>query len=289
MKREHYSVLSYYGKGLKEMTYHELMQEHAVMYWWTQFLKQQIFRYERITSSYSQWVEKENAEWLEKITKMYEDGEITQYGFMLRKGRIGNKNRKLSNRFARLNYLKMIYYESMAYKKLVKERKALKAKPKKRNKPRQGIYKVNNFKPRKSTQRRNRLNIQTYQNFMRWTNEQEKKGLGELWNKEEFDKVCANRGYVTDIMIRFMISNETGCDMLQARFMHENGCFTWLQIMLIGACLQLTPTEFAECFMSGYFKEIGNGLYQATYDKIPKEAVISVPIFESADDKSEDS
>lgn len=90
-------------------------------------------------------------------------------------------------------------------------------------------------------------------------------------------------------MIHHMIATELGSNMVQAKYMYENGCFTWLQIMLIGACLQLTPTEFAECFMSGYFKEIGNGLYQATYDKIPAEAIVSEPIFESPDDKSEDS
>lgn len=295
MKMSNRSPLSVFGKDLNEMTYEELKAEHEVYYWWTWFLRKVIFEKETKTISYDKAVQEQVAEKLRDANERYEKGEISQYSLFLYQGQAKRKTLAVERRYQRVEFLKQMQYDALAHKELLKERLAVKPKPKKKYKSQEkkrkhSPYKRKKFKPRKSYTRRKYNYVEGWKTWVRWTKEQEKRPLGELWNKKAFMRVCANHGYVTPDMVQMMVSTETDCSMVQAKYMIDNGCFTWLQIMLIGAALQITPTEFAEVFMSGYFVEIGHGIYQASYDKIPEEAIMSKPmeVIKSEDDKSQD-
>ena len=54
--------------------------------------------------------------------------------------------------------------------------------------------------------------------------------------------------------------------MSTAKKLLRTGCFTWGQALVVGALFEMTPKEFADCFMSGYFKEVREGEFRAVVD-----------------------
>lgn len=282
-------ILTFFGKDITDMTYPELRRERELHIWFSVRMMKLADAVEYDVSQ-REHIKEDFKPLIQALDEAYDRGELTQGEYFNQKGVYTKKLLALERTEHKAQFARMAQFQHRAYMNLLDERLATLPKPRrKKRKPRASIYRKNNFKRYTSDQRKWEKYRDMRKSFLKWQQHQERQSLGELWNKEAFISICASRGYVSELMIQQLISMQTDSTMTQSRYMLDNGCFTWLQIMLIGAALQLTPTEFAECFMSGYFKEIGNGLYQATYDKIPAEAIVSEPIFESPDDKSEDS
>ena len=53
----------------------------------------------------------------------------------------------------------------------------------------------------------------------------------------------------------------------------DKGRFTWGQVLVLGAWLQMTPKEFCDIFLSGYFTEY-YGRYIASYDNLDREVLL---------------
>lgn len=88
----------------------------------------------------------------------------------------------------------------------------------------------------------------------------------EQWSKETLMKIASDRGYRSEQAVVYALSSELGCTMATAKKMLETGRMTWGQVMVIGAMFEMTPREFCDTFMRGYFKETTVGTFVATLD-----------------------
>ena len=100
-----------------------------------------------------------------------------------------------------------------------------------------------------------------------------KDGISLSWDKEKFMLVAKDRGYLTEEGVIYIVGKELGLKRPAAKLIIEKGKFTWGQVLCIGALFEMTPKEFCDIFMAGYFVE-KFGEYRASYDNIDKTALL---------------
>lgn len=93
------------------------------------------------------------------------------------------------------------------------------------------------------------------------------------WDREKFNLIAADRGYQTDDMILSAVAKELRLDRTRARLVIESGRFSWGQVLCLGALMQMTPKEFCDTFLAGYFVE-RFGEYRAEYDNIDRDLLL---------------
>lgn len=101
----------------------------------------------------------------------------------------------------------------------------------------------------------------------------EKDEVNISWDREKFLLVAQDRGYLTEEGIVYAISNEFGIQRPAAQTLINKGKFTWGQVMCIGALFEMTPKEFCDIFLSGYFVQ-KYGEFRASYDNIDRTALL---------------
>lgn len=121
----------------------------------------------------------------------------------------------------------------------------------------------------------------------RMSKEARREGINLQWDKEKFLLVARDRGYQTEEALIYAVKNELGLNYERARIMVDRGRFTWGQALCIGAMLEMTPREFCDVFMSGYFVEY-MGEYYASYENIDKSALMKRAILPAADTEKSD-
>lgn len=104
------------------------------------------------------------------------------------------------------------------------------------------------------------------------------------WDRDTFFLVATDRGYQTEEMVISLVGKALNLDRNRARIVLASGRFTWGQVLVLGAEMQMTPREFCDTFMSGYFTE-QYGEFRADYGNINKlqllkQAVKSAPQLE---------
>lgn len=98
-------------------------------------------------------------------------------------------------------------------------------------------------------------------------------GIKPSWDRDKFMLVARDRGYLTEQSVIHAVSEELLVSRDMARVLLDKGKFTWGQVMCLGAMLQMTPKEFCDIFLSGYFTEY-YGRYIASYDNLDREVLL---------------
>lgn len=119
--------------------------------------------------------------------------------------------------------------------------------------------------------RRRRLYLRD--NFTKWNFTRTQDGLYVSWDKDKFNLIAQDRGYRTDEMVLSAVAEELRMSRTNAKLAIENGRFTWGQVLCLGAMMQMTPKEFCDTFLSGYFVE-QFGEYRAEYDNLDKAQLL---------------
>lgn len=101
----------------------------------------------------------------------------------------------------------------------------------------------------------------------------ENDSLRMSWDKSKFLLIAADRGYQTESALIGDIAKELVLDRSGAKLLVDKGRFTWGQVLCLGAMLEMTPKEFCDTFLSGYFVDQA-GEYRASYDNIDKLALL---------------
>lgn len=86
------------------------------------------------------------------------------------------------------------------------------------------------------------------------------------WDVDKLMSVARDRGYFTEIGIASIISEALNITITSANALIKTGKLSWGQCMVIGAVFEMTPKEFCDVFMSGYFQEVADGVYRAKVD-----------------------
>lgn len=106
-----------------------------------------------------------------------------------------------------------------------------------------------------------------------WNKAVDRDGISMSWDREKFFLIANDRGYQTEGAVIYAIQNELGLDRPKAESIMRKGKFTWGQVLCLGAMLQMTPKEFCDTFLMGYFEEYF-GEYRATYKNLDKEELL---------------
>lgn len=98
-------------------------------------------------------------------------------------------------------------------------------------------------------------------------------GLLVSWDKERFLLIAQDRGYQTEDAIVQDVSKELNIGLAKARILIDKGRFTWGQVLCLGALMQMTPKEFCDTFLAGYFTN-QFGEYRASYSNISRTKLL---------------
>lgn len=112
-----------------------------------------------------------------------------------------------------------------------------------------------------------------------------REGINLQWDKDKFLLVAKDRGYQTEEAINAAVQKQLKISYNKARLMINSGRFTWGQVLLVGALLEMTPKEFCDIFMSGYFVECA-GSYMASDKNIDYKGLMRRSIWPDWDDNA---
>ena len=111
-------------------------------------------------------------------------------------------------------------------------------------------------------------------NHRRWTLvNDEKNDLYVSWDRDKFNLIAADRGYHTEEMILSAVAEELRLTRTNARLAIQGGRWTWGQVLCLGAMLEMTPKEFCDTFLAGYFVD-RYGEYRAEYENLDKPSLL---------------
>ena len=88
----------------------------------------------------------------------------------------------------------------------------------------------------------------------------------ETWDFNTLRKIANGRGYMTDAIIIASVAQALGITYAATYKMLKTGKLTWGQILVIGSLFELTPAEFCDVFLHGYFHEFVDGKWTAHID-----------------------
>ncbi len=92
----------------------------------------------------------------------------------------------------------------------------------------------------------------------------------DQWDLDRLRLIAQDRGYYSDLSIIAAVSDAMDLSMSGSRRLLETGKMSWGQCIVIGALFEMTPAEFCDVFLNGYFKEIADGKWVAYIeDKMP--------------------
>ena len=106
-----------------------------------------------------------------------------------------------------------------------------------------------------------------------WIRSSEQDGFLVSWDRERFMLIAEDRGYFTEDALVSAVEKELNLDRVKTELILQHGRFTWGQVLCLGAFLQMTPKEFCDVFLAGYFVD-SYGEYRADYENLCKEELL---------------
>ena len=262
-------MLTLFGKDIDKLSFEELKRERSVQKYIRKKIKAWLVT-ERYNNEKYALSEEERIKERQKVQSDYENGKITQHQWL---GRLSAIEKRCTNvRYDRVvlleNYLKNLDAFITDLDFYVERRAEPITNASRRNSK-------TSIRTRNAKARKNSINdnAKVYQ----WKQYLERDSFCVSWDKEKFLLIVRDRGYQTESAIIQAIGEAINLDRARSRLIIENGRFTWGQVLCIGAMLQMTPKEFCDTFLSGYFTE-SFGEYRADYDNINRDELLRTPI-----------
>ena len=112
-----------------------------------------------------------------------------------------------------------------------------------------------------------------YPRRYKWLKQINKDGINLSWDRDKFMLVARDRGYMTEESVIYAVGQEINLDRTRTVSLLKLGKFTWGQVLCIGALLEMTPKEFCDIFLCGYFVEMF-GEYRASYENVDKTELL---------------
>lgn len=144
------------------------------------------------------------------------------------------------------------------------------------------LWNANPSKPTKTIKAKNiqrkKKSIQETKAVSYWKQSLARDEFAVSWDKEKFLQIARDRGYQTEIALVHDVDKELNLGRAKAQMILNNGRFTWGQVLCLGAMLQMTPREFCDTFLAGYFIEHNDDEYRADYKNVKREELLKTPI-----------
>ena len=291
MNKKNIEEVKLHNKDFEDMELEELYAERSSRTWHRGQMKHCVERLKK-----RQWWLEENMPIYskEEINQQYENGEMTynQYktAFARRKRainqRMKNDDRMLyGERVAYHEEAMVAYIDELIAKKLAEENvpyditQALQ-----KHDPRKRSSKYNRRKsdPKRSWNKRQDALKEQFPALKgarrRWKRGQKAEQLTMTvmrrmqpiltWDMAKLMQVAGDRGYFTELAVTAAVSEALNISIGGADKLLQSGKMSWGQCMVIGAVFEMTPKEFCDVFMSGYFVEVADGVFRAQVDDI---------------------
>ena len=271
------------NKAFENMELTELYAERMVRVWHKNKMKGNI----EILKHRKWWLEQNMPIYTnEELRKQYEDGLLTKGQYQVSHA---NRRKAINARMRvddRTTYAQRIvfheesiiaYLDEIIAEKLAKQDVPRNAPKNRGYDPRRRVSKYNQNKvnPQRkwATREEPKPFPQLQHARMRW-----KKGKKEeqpvmnvmkkmqpiiTWDASKLSEIARDRGYFTDYAVTAVVAEKLNITITGASKMLESGKMTWGQCMVIGAIFEMTPKEYCDVFMSGYFKEVADGVFKA--------------------------
>ena len=139
--------------------------------------------------------------------------------------------------------------------------------------PKENLIGSQAYQKREQRRKRNKAKQEDNSDIATFTKSVERDGISLQWSKDILLLVARDRGYLTEAAVVSAIEGELGLSRARAMRVLETGKLTWGQVLCLGALFEMTPKEFCDVFMNGYFQE-SFGQLIASYDNIDKEALL---------------
>lgn len=98
------------------------------------------------------------------------------------------------------------------------------------------------------------------------------------WDKEKLIKIANDRGYMTEDAITMALARVANMPWKTAKAIMENGRLSWGRVLVLGAFFEMTPKEFVDTFMPGYFEEVTPGNFRANQDHVDEMLEYLTPV-----------
>lgn len=102
----------------------------------------------------------------------------------------------------------------------------------------------------------------------------ERDGMSISWDKDKFLLIARDRGYQTEQALVYEMSKELNMTIDRASIILNRGRMTWGQVLCLGAMMQMSPKEFCDTFLAGYFIDHGDDEYRADYTNLNKAELL---------------
>ena len=274
-------------KPLEEMSLEELYSERACHQW----ARYKILNAKKMVAKKKWWLE-QNKPILskEEITQQYENGEITQKqyktAFALRKRAINYRMRVLdymdyADKFIFAEESLVAYIDELIAQKLSAAAIGKKMPKHKKYNPRQRAGRSNqpkNIDPQqkwatrqaqgefpKLVRARRRWKAYTANDRPVLTVSRRMQPIIS-WDTDKLMAVARDRGFYTDVAVKVAIGDALNISAMATAQLLNSGKLSWNQCIVIGSLFEMTPKEFCDIFMSGYFIEVADGVYRAKVD-----------------------
>ena len=263
-------------KPIEEMTIEELKRERVVHSWQAQKSERGAEGLQRRLY----WLEENKPiRSREEIQRAYEDGELTQAQYQT----------AFANRATAINYRKRAESEAEYSRTIAREERAVVAqiderilqleatapRPRRGRPPKRDPRKRATAKRKTYRQPRNIKSLKRRWQAIEDSNKNSVLLMQRLapvpqWNRDTLNKIAFDRGYFTQQALICAIADELQISYTATAKALKSGKFTFGQILIIGALLEMTPAEFCDTFLYGYFRDNTNGygVYRATVTDI---------------------
>lgn len=287
-----YDAIQLCDKPFEEMTLPELLAERMCHQWHKYKLHDAKFALARKRH----WLEENRPiPTIEELTQRYEDGEYTTKQFNVAKGR---RVRDINYRMRvedELEYADKAEFAEAAKVAYLDELIAVAESEKERRKNAGRTY----YDPRKRETRRNQNPQRRWQTRKQWkplpkltqsrkrwyaykasdadyVRQMRKTLRVTTWDADRFRLIARDRGYYSDESLAAIISETLDCTLIFAKRLIKTGRISFNQCLVLGSLFEMTPKEFCDAFLGGYFKEVGeSGVFRA-YVEDPK-ALLTKP------------
>lgn len=257
-------MITIYGKEISELSYQELKQEKRGQRWLLTRLKQ-MCKTQTEASLKESMTEEEFEQAKAEIEERWDNEELTPNEYRSELGR-------LSGHYAKSQHSEAVLLENYVINvsALIDE---IDYWLNRRYEPTEGrtFYAAREARKRNRAKRKQNIaeNARTYAFEKRIGAETDL----IAWDKDKFLLITKDRGYQTEEGIVYAIAKELNLDRPRAKILIDRGRFTWGQVLCLGAWLEMTPKEFCDTFLSGYFVDTF-GEFRASYDNLEKAELL---------------
>ncbi len=271
------------NKEFEDMELTELYAERQVRVWHKNKMKRNI----AVLGERKWWLDKYMPIYTnEELRQQYEDGLLTEGQY-----KVSHANRKkaIKQRMKeddRIDYAQRLMFHEEAIIAYVDE--IIAEKLAKQDVPR-NLPKNRGYDPRRRVSKYNQNKVNPQQ---KWATHKEPKPFPELqhararwkkgkkddntvtavmkrmqpiltWDADKLMEIAKDRGYFTDYAVMAAVAEALNITLRGADGLIKSGKMSWGQCMVIGSVFEMTPKEFCDVFMSGYFVEVADGVFKA--------------------------